>query len=159
MKLQTLSRWLKAVIIGVAIIAAVVFFIAVPSYGQTTVSFYPEFSNRYWPWLLFLEISSLPFWAALVLGWRIVGNIGRGEAFSSANARMLGWISRLAAVDSAYFFLGNVGLMLASMSHPGVALASLAVVLVGVGVTVGAAILSHLVGKAAAMRELTDLTI
>ena len=45
------------------------------------------------------------------------------------------------------------------MSHPGVAIASLAVVFVGVAVAVGAAALSHLVGKAALLQEQSDLTI
>ena len=45
------------------------------------------------------------------------------------------------------------------MSHPSVAIASLAVVFVGVAVAVGSALLSHLVKKAAALQEQSDLTI
>ena len=159
MKLKSLARWLRAVIIGAALCGALLFGFAVPDFGKSLMADYPEFANRYLPWLLFLEISSLPCWAVLILGWKVVGNIGRGEAFCRENARLLGWVSRLAAADSGYFFLGNMILLLTGMSHPGIALASLGVVLAGIGATVAAAVLSHLVGKACDMRELTDLTI
>ena len=45
------------------------------------------------------------------------------------------------------------------MSHPAALLASLAVVFAGVAVAVGAAVLSHLAQKAAALQEQSDLTI
>ena len=65
----------------------------------------------------------------------------------------------LAAADAAFFFAGNLLLLLLDMSHPAVLLASLAVVFVGVAVAVGAAVLSHLAQKAAALQEQSDLTI
>ena len=73
------------------------------------------------------------------------------------NARCLRTVSLLAALDAAYFFLGNLVLLFLNMSHPGVVLMSLLVVFAGVAVA--AAALSHLVRKAALLQEENDLTI
>lgn len=95
----------------------------------------------------------------LVLGWRISSNIGADKSFSRENAKLLKWISYLAAGDAAFFFVGNIVLLLLSMSHPSVALGSLFVVFAGVAIAMAAAALSHLVLKAAAIEEENDLTI
>ena len=75
------------------------------------------------------------------------------------NARLLKWISWLAAGDSVYFFVGNFVLLLLNMSHPGIVLYSLPVVFVGIAVTVTTAALSHLVRRAAELQKQSDLTI
>ena len=58
-----------------------------------------------------------------------------------------------------FFFIGNVVLLLLSMSHPGITLCSMIVSFVGISIAVGAAVLSHLVKNAADMKAENDLTI
>lgn len=159
MEQKTLSKWLKFVIIGVGICGLFIYFGILPSYGSGLVDQYPEFSGFYWPWLIFLWITAIPCYAALIFGWRISDNIGRDKSFSQENAKFLEWIAKLAAVDSAYFFLGNIVLLLCSMSHPGITLLSMLIVFAGVAITVAAAALSHLVLKAAELQEESELTI
>ena len=159
MEQKSLSKWLKLVLLGVGICGLVVYLVILPGYGVSLRSQYPEFANRYWPWLIFLWVSGVPCYIALALGWRIAGNIGRDASFSLENARHLRAVSLLAAGDAAYFFLGNVVLLFLNMSHPGVTLLSLLVVFAGAAVAVGAAALSHLVRKAALLQEENDLTI
>ena len=159
MEQKALSKWLKIILIGVGICGLVVHLVIIPSYGQSLVNSYPEFSNRYWPWLVFLWASGIPCYAVLVFGWKISSNIGRDRSFSNENAKYLKWISCLAAGDCVFFFVGNVILLFANMSHPGVALFSLLIVFAGVVVAVAAAALSHLVQKAATLQEQSDLTI
>ncbi|WP_036598683.1 DUF2975 domain-containing protein [Oribacterium sp. oral taxon 078] len=159
MEQKSLSKWLKVILIGVGLCGLVVYFFIFPSYGDSLVYSYPEFGDRYWPWLIFLWVSGIPCYAVLVLGWKIASNIGKDKSFSDDNAKYLKWISWLAACDGIFFFVGNVVLLLANMSHPGVALFSLLVVFAGVAVAVAAAALSHLVQKAAALQEQSDLTI
>jgi len=62
-------------------------------------------------------------------------------------------------LDAGFFFVGNIILFLLSMSHPGVVIASLVIVFVGIAVAVAAAALSHLVKKAAVLQEQSDWTI
>ncbi len=159
MEQKTLSRWLKLAIVLVGVCGLFVCGFAVPAYGRSLVSLYPEFSNRYAPWLIFLTVTALPCFAALIIGWRIAVNIGHDRSFSFENARMLKWISWLAAGDSVFFFIGNAALLFMNMSHPGIVLFSLFFVLAGAAVTAAAAALSHLVRKAAALQEQSDLTI
>ena len=159
MEQKTLSRWLKLAILIAGVCGLFVCAFVIPAYGLSVVSMYPEFSNRFWPWLTFLILTALPCFAALVIGWMIAADIGRDRSFSFENASRLKWISWLAAGDSAFFFIGNVALLFMNMSHPGVTLISLFFVLAGVAVTAASAALSHLVGKAAALQEQSDLTI
>ena len=159
MEQKTLSRWLKVVLVGVGLCGLVVYGAILPLYGQSILAANPDMANRYWPWLIFLWATGVPCYAALVIGWRIAVNIGRDRSFSEDNARYLKRIALLAAGDTVFFFAGNVVLLFANMSHPGVVLFSLLIVFAGVAVSVAAAALSHLVLKAAQLQEQSDLTI
>ena len=159
MEQKNLSKWLKIILIGIGVCGLIVYGGVIRGYGASLAGQYPEFSGRFWPWLIFLWLTGIPCYAALVLGWRVAGNIGNDRSFSQENARLLALISRLAAGDAVFFFVGNVALLLLNMSHPGVVLLSLLVVFAGVAVAVAAACLSHLVRKAADLQEQSDLTI
>lgn len=159
MKQDTLSKWLKLVLVGVGICGLMVYLFLIPSYGKSLVYQYPEFSDRYWPWLIFLWATGIPCYAALYFGWKISASIGMDQSFTLSNAKLLKRIAWLAAGDSVFFFIGNVVLLLFNMSHPGVTLFSLLVVFAGAAVTIAAAALSHLVQKAAVLQEQSDLTI
>ena len=156
---RKLSVWLKWMIAGVGVCGAVVYFAVLPVLMDNLLYTYPEFAVRRWPWLIFLWTTGIPCYAVLVQAWGVAARIGRDESFCAQNAVALKRISYLAAGDTAYFFLGQIVLFLLNMSHPGVLLSGLLVVFAGVAVTVAAAALSHLIYKAAAMREENDLTI
>ena len=159
MRQQSLSRWLKAAIIGIVLCLAVVYLLIIPDFGKSIAVRNPEFAHCYWPWLIFLWCTALPCIAAMIHGWTVAGRIGRDRSFCMENARALRTIAVLAAADAAFFFAGNVVLLFLNMSHPGVVLASMLVVFVGVAVAIAAAALSHLVRKAAVLQEQSDFTI
>jgi hypothetical protein len=96
---------------------------------------------------------------ALGFAWKIATDIGIDKSFSQKNAERLRAISVLAATDAGVFFFGNVVLWLLNLSHPGIVILSMFIVFAGVCVSVAAAALSHLVQKAAALQEDSDLTI
>ena len=160
MRQKALSNWLKFIIIGVGLCGLVVYLLVVPMLGQTVAAAEDGvFDHLYWPWLVLIWVTALPVYAALAFGWIIAVNIGKDRSFSVENARLLKWISGLAAADAAFFFLGNILYLFLSWSHPGVTLLSLIVVFVGVAISVAAAALSHLVMKAALLQEQEELTI
>ena len=159
MKQKFFSNWLKVVLIGVALCGLVVYALVVPMYGMSLRSQYPEFSNRFWPWLLFIGVSGIPCFTILGYAWKIATNIGNDRSFTDQNASLLKTISILSALDAAFFFIGNIVLLLLNMSHPGVVIASLVIVFVGVAVAVASAALSHLVKKAAVLQEQSDWTV
>lgn len=159
MEQKHLSNWIKLILVGIAILGLVVCGLIIPMYGLSLRSLYPEFANRFWPWLIFIWVSAIPCFVVVGYAWKIATNIGNDQSFTNQNASLLKSISVLSASDATFFFIGNIVLLLMNMSHPGVVLASLAVVFVGVAVTVAAAALSHLVKKAAVLQEQSDLTI
>ena len=160
MRQKALSNWLKFIIIGVGLCGLVVYLLVVPMLGQTVAAAEDGvFDHLYWPWLVLIWVTALPVYAALAFGWIIAVNIGKDRSFSVENARLLKWISGLAAADAAFFFLGNILYLFLDWSHPGVTLLSLIVVFVGVAISVAAAALSHLVMKAALLQEQEELTI
>lgn len=159
MSQKSLSKWLKGIIAGMAVCGAIIYLYLIPIWGRDLVEANPEFSNCYIPWLAVLLISSIPCYWGLYFGWRIATEIGKDNSFSKENASYLKNISMLAALDSVYFFMANLVLMVLGMNHPSIFLLSLFVVFAGIAVTVAAAALSHLVKKAADMKEENELTI
>lgn len=159
MEQKTLSKWLKCILVGVAVCGLITYAVVIPMCGMSLRAQYPEFSNRFWPWMVFLWASGIPCFAVLVFAWKIAAAIGRDASFSLANAKCFERISVLSAADAAFFFVGNILLWLLNMSHPSVVLVSLVVVFVGVAVAVVSAVLSRLMKKAAALQEQSDWTI
>ena len=160
MRQKSLSNWLKFIVIGVGICGLVIYLLVVPMLGQTVAAAEDGFFDRlYWPWLVLIWVTGLPIYAALAFAWVIAGNIGQDRSFSIENARLLKWISGLAAGDAAFFFAGNILYLLLGWSHPGVTLLCMVLVFVGGAISVAAAALSHLVMKAALQQQENELTI
>ena len=157
--MKKLSVTLKLSIVGIALCGLVLYLGAIPIFALSMRTAYPEFSECFWPWLAFLWGSALPCYAVLLYGWRVAGEIGRGNAFSTENAASLRAVARLAVLDTIYLALGNIILFLLSMNHPGIALGLMAVCVVGVIVAAVADTLSKLIAEAAHLREEQDLTI
>jgi hypothetical protein len=159
MKQKELSVWLRVVVVLIGV--AVVFLGAVflPMLGGEAAGMNPELSWLFWPCLLYLWATILPVLAALVLAWLIFAEIGRDNSFCMANARRLRAISILALVDTLLYIVWMVGLGLLGVLHPSVLIGSVCIVFMGVGFTVGAAALSHLAQKAAALKDENDLVI
>lgn len=154
-----LSKWLKIIILLVGLCGLIIYLAVFPMYGKSLAAGYPEMEARFWPWLIFLWTTAIPCYAVLAYCWSIASHIGKDRSFSHENAKSLWRISTLAAADSIWFFVGNCLLFLLNMSHPAVLLISLLVIAFGIAVAVAAAALAHLVQKAAALQEQSDLTV
>lgn len=159
MEQKSFASLLKIVIVGAFIFGLFICAYVLPACGDIFKNAYPEFSYAYWPWLIFLWIAAIPCFIALIIGWWISTNIGKDKSFSMENAKYLKIVAWLAAGDSGYFFVGNVVLLFLNMNHPGILFGSMAIVFIGIAITVFAACLSHMVHKAALLQEQSDLTI
>lgn len=159
MKQTGLSKWLKAVIVGVAFCGILVYGWVVPMYGQSLVWGNPELSHYFTPWLVFILLTGIPCYLVLLCAWKIATEIGADNSFSWENAKLLKNIATLALFNSGFFFVGNILYLLLDMNHPGIVLMSLVVIFLGIAIAVASAALSHLVGKAAALQEQSNLTI
>lgn len=153
MNQKNLALWLKLVIIGMAICGLGVYFYLLPVLGDSLSKAYPEFANRYYPWLIFLWVTALPCYAALFFCWRTAVQIGRDNAFSEINAKNLKIISQLAQADVCLFFIGNAVMLALNMSHPGILIASLLIDFAGIAIAVAANALSCLIQNAANIKS------
>lgn len=159
MKQKNFAIWLKIIIICVALAGLLIDFLIIPSIGREMAGDDPALTRMFWPWLIFAWAFSIPCYAALVLAWRTVSNIGRDRSFCVENAKYIKYISILAGADTAFLFTVNTVFLFINMNHPGVFIFMLFVAFVGVAITVGAAALSHLTAKAADIQTENELTI
>lgn len=159
MKQDTLSKWLRLIIIGVGICGIIIYAAVIPMMAEAMVDKYPEFSSFQWPWLILIWITAIPCYLVLILAWKIAINIGADRSFSAENAKLLKWIAVLAAADSAILFIGNLIFLLLSMNYPSIVLFSLLIEFFGIAISIASAALSHLVMKAAELQNQSDLTI
>lgn len=159
MSQKGLANSLKAVIIGIGICGLLVYFYFLPIWVKAVLSNVPSYEYCYIPWMIFLWATAIPCYLVLICAWRIAAEIGKDNSFSAINARLLKYIAGFAAFDSIFLFVGSGIFYALDMSDGIVMLFSIIVVFAGVTVTVAAAALSHLVYKAAVLKEEIDLTI
>ena len=156
---KTFANLLKAAIVLAFLCCALVYGLYVPVV-MNGIRTYEEFSHLWLPCMIFIELTALPILIAFVLAWRIAGDIGRDNSFCRANADRMQKISLLALGDVAYFWAGIAvfwfGFALAS--GPELILAVL-IGSAGLILAVCAGALSHLILKAAKLREDNDLTV
>lgn len=159
MKQESLAKWLKGIIIGVFVCGLILCFYVLPFWGKEVIEENLELSHGFLPWLIFLWIAALPCFAVLILGWKVAGEIDADRSFSEKNAKYLKLVSGLALADSAFIFTGNLLYLILGFSRFGILFLCCLVVFVGIAVSVAAALVSHLVYKAAHMQEENELTI
>ena len=156
---KSLSRWLKIIIIVVAAIGAAGDAFMVRIVGKMICERYPDLVHLSLPWMISMWIFSIPCFVALIYAWKVAVEIGRGRPFSVPNASHVKKISYLAFADSVFFFVVSTAFVLLKLNHFGFILASVIVVFLGLCAAVAAAVLSHLILKAALLQDENDLTI
>lgn len=159
MKSDALARWLKLIIVGVGICGLLTYMIILPRFGVYLVDQNSMLEKNLTPWMVLLWVSAVPCYAVLYLGWKIATNIGNDESFTIDNSKYLKWIAYLALGDSVFVFVAHVIFLILDMSASVVMLVIIVVVFIGIAISTGAAALSHLVMKAAQIKEENDLTI
>ena len=156
---KTLSGWLKVIVITVIAIGIAGDAFIVPIVGGMIRQRYPDLVHLALPWMICMWAFSVPCFTALILAWRVAANIGRGRSFCTDNAVCVKRISYLALIDSLYFFIMSTVFVILKLNHFGFILASVIVVFLGLTAAVAAAVLSHLLFKAADLQAENDLTI
>jgi hypothetical protein len=146
-------------IIGTGICGTILGLVVILGIGRDIVSTNPEFSSWFLPWTVFGILAAIPCYLTLIIGWSIADNIGNDRSFVMENAVKLARVSKLAAGDAMFFFIGNIILWLCGKNHPGMVIVSLFISFAGVVISVGMAVLSYHTRKAARLQEENDLTI
>ena len=157
MKRVALVRTLKGVVVFLAVLAAIFYGFVFPLLVRDGGAV--DFSWLVTPAIVAVSISALPIVVALVLFWGICTDIGRDNSFCRRNAQRLSGIGFCAMADTAYCVVGTVTIFAITGGHPGVLLVATAAILVGLAIALAAFLLSHLVLKAAELKDENDLTI
>ncbi len=150
MKPRTLGAFLRVACVLAGLMGAVVLcFLFKDATGGREV----YYVSRALPWL------SIPCWAALILFWRVTGNIGRDRSFCLENVRLMRGIAFLAFLDTAA--LAVVAVFFLALRLIGLRIFCYLLCIVVLGGCIGAAslALSVLVDRARAIQEENDFTV
>lgn len=159
MEQHRLIKWLKFLVIFAAGCGMVMDLGVLPGVGSWMVDLAPEFGRRILAMAHIFMGLSVPCYMALWMAWKIFTDIEKDKAFTMENAKRMGNVSFLAAADAVLLVVGNVVYLILHMNHPGVLLASFLIALVGTAIAIAAAMLSHLIRKAARLQDESDWTI
>lgn len=159
MEQRKMVKWLKFLVIFVAICGLILCTVVIPVVGRELSGISPELGRYFKPWVTFVWMLAIPCFAALIHAWMIFSNIEKNKAFSMENAKHMEKISYLAGADTIALISGNIVLLILNMNHPSVFLVFLMIGIIGIGISVAAAVLSHLIQKAANLQDENDLTI
>ena len=159
MEQRKMVKWLKFLVIFVAICGLILCAVVIPVVGRELSGMSPELGRYFKPWVTFVWVLAIPCFAALIHAWMIFNNIEKDKAFSMENAKHMEKISYLAGADTIALISGNIVLLILNMNHPSVFLVFLMIGIIGIGISVAAAVLSHLIQKAANLQDENDLTI
>lgn len=151
-----LVRTLKGVILFLAVMAAVCYLKVFPQRIWEAGEIY----GMGWlvtPGIAAVSLSAIPIAIALALFWNICTDIGRDNSFCHENARRLSGIGFCALLDTGYCAIGTVVIELLVGSP--IWVLGLGACTVGLAIALAAFLLSHLVLKAADLKDENDLTI
>lgn len=159
MKQKELSKWMKAIIFIACLMGLVFCVWVVPSIGHDAVTTDPELGFMYWPCLLFIWLTAIPFYASLYISFKICGRIAMDESFCAENALGLKHISILSLLECLLYFIAVMTLLMIHLLHPGVLIMIVFIQFVGLSIAIVSAMLSHLIKKASDIKIENDLTI
>lgn len=156
MTLRKLSVWLKIIIIAMGIAGLLLYFLFVPFVGMDYVRDGVMTDGQALAWLVFLVPTAMPCYLVLLWCWNAACDIGRDLTFTRRNAARLKYVMYAALADTAYLFIGNPVFFFIDASSPSIFAFFAFVDFAGIVIAVAAGCLSHLVYKAALLREEND---
>lgn len=159
MKKFELTKWLKYIIIITSFIGFFFIFLIAPWIGKDFTTFEPSLAYLFWPCLIFIWVTAIPFYIALGISWFICNDVLRDSSFSKQNAKRLKVISKLALLESILYVVASIALFVFNLLHPSILLIILFIIFIGIAIAVVTAVLSHLVEKASDIKDENDLTI
>ena len=68
MEQKSLAKWLKLVIAGMGVCGLLFYGYIIPQIGRDIASYFVDFSDCYWPWLVCLWITAVPCYGAMIFG-------------------------------------------------------------------------------------------
>lgn len=161
MKRQTMVALLRAIVIILAALCVLLFFVLLPMEGKMTAEVTPEYAWAYWPCLIFAWVFCVPVLGIAVPAWQIFGTLKeKGRAFCHENARRFRIMALCAWAAAVIFAVGVVMLAVAGVGSGPLWFSLTPLLLLGL-VSFGFACyaMSRLVRESAEMQEENRLTV
>lgn len=150
---KKLSLWLKVIIIAMAVAGLVLFGVFVPLVGIDMVDGGLLTEKAAWCWLEFILPMAVPCYLVLFWCWNASADIGANRSFTRKNAQRLRDIMFACLVTTVYLFIVNLVFFLVNASTALIFACLFFIDFIGAVLAVASGCLSHLVYKAALIRE------
>lgn len=156
MSRKLISAMVKTTIIFLAI-TGVICCVMMPTIVKYIL---PGFSSRtHLYWTVFLIISSIPCFCALLPAWKIADNIKNSKAFCQNNAKMMHLIGIFMALDTILIFIVNIIYLVCKISFIYLFSAFFLIIAIFFALSVCSFALSSLIANATELQIQSDLTI
>ena len=153
---RTFCNLVRAAVIIVAICGIVACCYVLPVLGTVIKELNPEYTNFYFPWLIFLWLTIMPCFVILVFIWKVSTAIKLDTVFTFKTASFFSICTVILFCDVGFFFAGNIVFLLLGLNHVWIMFLSLIVGIFGITLTVLMALFSRYLTKAAALQEEAD---
>lgn len=154
-----LVKWLLFIVVfsGLAVLLLCIF--AIPYLASAATVNNPEFEGLKIPVMVYIYLTTVPFYAGLYEAVKICRGILKGADFTNANVRSLVRISRYAFAEVVLYLTGAVLLWAFNAQHPTVFFLILVIVFIAVTLSTFSAALAYIIKKAVLLREENEQTI
>ncbi|MET4559591.1 DUF2975 domain-containing protein [Lysinibacillus parviboronicapiens] len=159
MKQRELSRWLKLIIVFCGFFGLLFCIYVGPETGRELLLDAENLKGMYKPFTIFIWVTGIPFFIALVFGWKICSDVGWNRDFTIINADRLKIISVLAMLEGVLYVVALLFLFVSGSFHTNVLAILLLILFFAVVIAVFTSLLSYLVRKASDIKQDNDLTI
>lgn len=154
MSSEKLSRILRVTLLIMGVFGIIFLVFGVPRLelvnGQNHINLYAR---------LFLALTSLPFFLAIILAWNICNAINIGESFSEKNVSRLSYISYMGILESILYVFAII-IVILNIGYQNIFLVlSLLFLFFGIMVAIFTSLLARLVEKARQIEEENEYTI
>ena len=154
-----LSNALKAIAITMGFCGLLIYIYIVPTVLNGYIDEGQMAQKNMLPLLIPICITSIPVFIALVFGYKIANEIGKDNSFSEKNSTLLKNISYLSMIDTIIVAILSIASFILKLCPGILIMFFILVVVAGIVIFIITATLSHLVLKAAIMKQEQDLTI
>ena len=159
MKQDAFSKYLKGMVIAIALLGLLLCVFFVPGFGKDIIKINPNLTYLYYPSLVFVYITVIPVYIGLWNAWRIFSKIGKNNSFCFENSKRLKNIAYLASADTFLYVAAAIALLSMDALGWNALIFIVIIVFIGFAMAIVCSSLSHLVDKAATLKEENDLTI
>lgn len=153
MSSKTLGNLMKFSVVAMSICGLFLCLLVIPAFGESIMKINPEFTNWFWPWIIFSWILAIPCFVIMVYVWKVSNSVIQETVFTFQTAKWVKAGAMLLFFDGVFLFIGSIGLFLFNMNHPGVLLIFIVVDIFVVTLALFMAILSRYLTKASILQE------